>query len=109
MLAALWAGSSEAQTDQPLPVGTVLESSVETTTDQVRFPPTVAGRIEARACATCQLQLLQLGPSTAFNLAGQQVSLQEMAAYCAAAHDKALTIHYRLRDSIVSLVSVLEK
>jgi len=107
-LALLWAGVAYPQTAN-LPGGTVLESSVETSTDLVLFPRSTAGKIQARACAACSAKLLQLDGSTKFNLAGQQVTLAQMSAYCSGVSGKSLTIHYRLSDSIVSLVSVLQK
>jgi len=92
-----------------LPPGTVLEASVESSTDQVIFPSSLPGRIQAQACSTCGVKQLAADATTRFNLAGKQVSLQQMAAYCSTTAGKPLTIHYRLSDSIVSLVSVLER
>src|SRR5258707_10348336 len=111
-LALLWSATQPVAA-QPataeLAPGTVLEASVETSSDQVLFPSSLAGTIQASPCATCAAKPLQLDNATIFNLAGQQVSLQQMAAYCSSVRGKSLTIHYRLSDSIVSLVSVLER
>ena len=87
----------------------VLEAAIETATDQVILPATLAGRVTVRNCVGCQHSTLQLDASTKFNLAGQSVSLKEMAAYASGKRDQPLTIHYRLRDSVVSLISVLTK
>jgi hypothetical protein len=91
------------------PPGTVLETAVESSTDQVVFPASLPGRIQAQACSTCAVKQLPMDAATRFNLGGQNVSLQQMAAYCSTTAGKPLTIHYRLSDSVVSLVSVLER
>jgi hypothetical protein len=91
-----------------LPIGTVLEGSMETTTEQVLFPSTLFGQLQAPACLRCALKSLSLSAETRFNLAGKNVTLQEMAAYCSSVRGKSITIEYRLSDSIVSMVSVGE-
>jgi hypothetical protein len=91
-----------------LPPGTVLEGSMETTTDQVLFPSSLAGQLMAPPCLDCAPKSLALSPETVFNLAGRRVSLQEMTTYCSGVRGKSLTIQYRLSDSIVSMVSVGE-
>jgi hypothetical protein len=91
-----------------VPRGTVLEGSVETTTDQVLFPSSTFGQILAPACLNCAQKSLQLNAESVFNLAGKRVTLQEMAAYCGGTRSKPITIQYRLSDSIVSMVSVGE-
>jgi hypothetical protein len=103
-LAAL-AGTAFAQ----LAPNTVIEAAVETTTDNVIFPSSTAGRIQVRGCEGCLHSTLQLDANTRFNLGGHNVSLREMAAYASATSHRPLDIHYRLRDSVVSLVSVLTK
>jgi hypothetical protein len=102
---AATAGTARAQ----LAPNTVLEAAVETTTDQVIFPSSTAGRIQVRSCQGCLHSTLQLDGNSRFNLAGHNVSLKEMAAYASATRGQPLDIHYRLRDSVVSLVSVLTK
>lgn len=92
-----------------VPPGTVLEASVESSTDWVLFPSSPLGKIQAQACTTCAAKLLPVDAATRFNLGGQQVSMLQMAAYCSKTPGKSLTIHYRLSDSVVSLVSVLER
>lgn len=92
-----------------LPPATVLEASIETTTDQVIWPLSVSGRLQVRECKGCLLATLQLDERTRFNLAGQNVSLKEMAAYAGSKRGQPLDIHYRLKDKSVSLVSVLTK
>jgi hypothetical protein len=87
----------------------VLEGSVETTTDAVILPSESGGRITVRNCVGCVSPTLQLGPDTQYILAGQHVTLAEMAKYCRGAAGKALTVSWSLKDKIVSRVSVLEK
>ena len=99
------AGMAQAQ----LPPNTVLEASIETTADQVLFPSSLAGRVQVRNCTGCAHSTLQLDANTRFNLAGQNISLREMANYAHDARGRPLSIHYRLRDNVVSLVTVLTK
>jgi hypothetical protein len=109
MLAAalLFAQVADVAVAQRPPV-TVLEGAVETVTDRVLFPSTLFGRIQVSECKTCTVPL-QLDKNTRFILAGHGVSLKEMTAYASANPGKAMTINYRLSDSIVSLVLVLER
>jgi hypothetical protein len=99
------AGVAEAQRAPNI----VLESSVETTTDAVIFPSAPDGRITVRNCGWCEHPTMQLAADTQYILAGQYVSMLEMAKYCRGAAGKALTVSWRLKDHIVSRVSVLEK
>jgi hypothetical protein len=109
LVALATAGLAHAADDiSQLPIGTVLEGSVETTTDQVLFPSTLFGKIQAPACVGCSAKLLALSADTWFNLAGKRVTLQDMAAYCGHVRGKPITIEYRLSDSVVSMVSVGE-
>lgn len=103
------AGAARAADDlSKLPLGTVLEGSMETTTEQVLFPSTLFGQLQAPACLNCALKSVSLSAETRFNLAGKNVTLQEMAAYCGRVRGKNITIEYRLSDSVVSMVSVGE-
>jgi hypothetical protein len=92
-----------------LPFGTVLEASVETIAGNVIFPAGTGGRLQVRDCGGCAHATIQLDGKTLFNLAGSTVSLREMADFATRNPTTALTIHYRLRDSIASRVSVLSK
>ena len=87
----------------------VIEGSVETTTDAVIFPSGLDGRVTVRGCEGCLHSTLQLDKNTQCILAGQTVSLHDMAAYAQKASARPLTISYRLRDLVVSRISVLEK
>jgi hypothetical protein len=86
-----------------------IEGSVETTTDAVIFPSSVAGRVTVRGCEGCLHPTLQLDKDTRCILAGQTVSLGDMAAYAGRSSARPLTITYRLRDLVVSRIVVLEK
>ena len=92
-----------------LPPATVIEGSVETTTDAVIFPSGLDGRVTVRGCDGCLHSTLQLDKNTRCILAGQTVSLRDMAAYARQASARPLTISYRLRDLVVSRIAVLEK
>lgn len=98
-------GSVRAQ----LPPAIEIEGSVETTTDAVIFPSSVDGRVTVRGCEGCQHSTLQLDKDTRCILAGQTVSLKDMAAYAHQASARPLTISYRLSDLVVSRIAVLEK
>ena len=92
-----------------MPAATVIEGSVETTTDAVIFPSGLDGRIQVRGCEGCEHTTLQLDKDTQCILAGRVVSLREMAAYAHQGSARSLTISYRLRDLVVSRIAVLEK
>jgi len=87
----------------------VIEGSVETTTDAVIFPSGLDGRVQVRGCEGCTHSTLQLDKDTQCILAGLIVTLREMAAYSSRTSERPLTITYRLRDLVVSRISVLEK
>ena len=92
-----------------LPPVTVIEGSVETTTDAVIFPSSLDGRVQVRGCEGCEHPNLQLDKGTQCILAGHTVSLREMAAFARQTSSRPLTISYRLRDLVVSRIAVLEK
>ncbi len=92
-----------------LPPAMEIEGSVETTTDAVIFPSGLDGRVTVRECEGCLHSTLQLDKDTRCILAGQTVSLRDMAAYARQASARPLTISYRLRDLVVSRIAVLEK
>ena len=98
-------GAAQAQ----LPPAVVIEGSVETTTDAVIFPLSLACRVQVRICGGCEHATLQLDDDTQCILAGHTVSLREMTAYARQGSARPLTISYRLRDLVVSRISVLEK
>ena len=92
-----------------LPPAVPIEGSVETTTDEVIFPSGLDGRIQVRGCEGCEHTTLQLDKDTKCILAGQTVTLRDMAAYAHRVSAHPLTISYRLRDQVVSRIAVLEK
>src|SRR5258706_7427932 len=89
-----------------LPPGTVIEGSIETTTDALIFPLDSRGRVTVRNCGGCESSTLQLDTATQFNLGGHPVTLREMADYAGRTSNHPATIHYRLRDHIVSRISI---
>jgi hypothetical protein len=91
------------------PPVTMIEGSVETTTDAVIFPSGLDGRVQVRGCEGCAHSTLQLDKDTKCILAGHTVTLREMASYAQQSSDHPLTITYRLRDLVVSRIAVLEK
>ncbi len=91
------------------PPATPIEGSVETTTDAVILPADLTGRVTVRSCGGCQHPTLQLDASTQINLGGRKATLGELASYAQRHAGRALTIHYRLRDFIVSYISVIEQ
>ena len=97
------AGAVQAQLPPAIPI----EGSVETTTDAVILPETLQGRVTVRNCESCESSTLQLDGQTQLNLAGRRVSLHEMASYLHKVSGGSLTIHYRLSDHVVSLISVV--
>jgi len=102
---AVMAGTASAQ----LPPNTVVEGSIETQTDAVIFPSGLDGRVSVRNCVGCLHSTLQLNQDTVCILAGQRVALRDMAAYASRTSGRPLTITYRLRDLVVSRISVLGK
>jgi len=92
-----------------LPPAVPIEGSVETTTDAVILPADLNGRVTVRSCGGCQHPTLQLDANTQINLAGRKVTLHELASYAQRHPGRALTIHYRLRDYIVSYISIIEQ
>ena len=92
-----------------LPPAMEIEGAVETTTDAVIFPSGLDGRVTVRGCEGCLHSTLQLDKDTRCILAGQTVSLKDMAAYAHQASARPLTISYRLSDLVVSRIAVLEK
>ena len=102
--AIAWLASSAASA---LPPGTVLEGSVETTTEAVIFPGDTGGRLQVRNCSACALSIIPLDARTQFLLAGDDVGLRGLAQYALRNPGHALTIHYRLKDKVASRVTVL--
>lgn len=92
---------------QSLPPGTVLEASVETSTEAVIFPSSADGRLQVRGCEGCAHATIALDHATQFILGGASVTLHELAQYSLRTPGHALTIHYRLNDLVASRVTVL--
>jgi len=92
-----------------LPPAVAIEGSVETTTDAVILPADLNGRVTVRSCGGCQHSTLQLDANTQINIGGRKVTLHELSSYAQQHAGRALTIHYRLRDYIVSYISIIEQ
>ena len=105
LVLAAFVGPANAQ----MPPNTVVEGSVETQTDAVIFPSGLDGRVTVRNCIGCLHSTLQLDQKTVCILAGQRVTLRDLAAFASGNSGKSLTITYRLRDLVVSRISVLGK
>jgi len=105
LVVAALVGPANAQ----MPPNTVVEGSVETQTDAVIFPSSLDGRVSVRNCVGCLHSTLQLDANTVCILAGQRVTLRDMAVFASGNSGKSLTITYRLRDLVVSRISVLGK
>lgn len=101
VIAVALAGAGTLALAQRPPV-IVIEDSVETTTDQVLLPSSLAGKVSLRGGAS-----LQLGPDSRFYAAGKPVSLKELAAFMRGVGNVPMTIHYRLKDGIVSRIVVV--
>ena len=104
---ALGAGTALAASEAALPPGVVLEGSVETTTDGVIFPGDAGGRLQVRSCDGCLHSTVATDAHTVYLLAGEIVSLKDMAQYALRTPGHALTIHYRLKDTVATRVTVL--
>jgi len=106
---ALGAGAAlpAEETAAMLP-GVVLEGSVETSTDAVIFPGDGNGRLQVRGCDSClHGGVIPVDARTTYVIGGDSVSLREMAQYALRTPGHALTIHYRLKDTIATRVTVL--
>lgn len=100
-LGAVMLAAAAAPAPAQRPPITVIEGSVETSADQVLLPSTLAGKVSVRGGGS-----LQLGPESQFYAAGRLVSLPDMAAFLRGAGRAPMTIHYRLKDGIVSRIVI---
>jgi hypothetical protein len=65
--------------------------------------------VRLRNCGGCLHSTLQLDRNTKCILAGNVVSLRDLALNAQQSSSRPLTISYRLRDLVVSRIAVLEK
>jgi hypothetical protein len=86
------------------PHNQVLESSIETTADQVTMPTNQGGIVIARSCANCAIQSLRLAPDVELFLNGTKTDLYAFRNALGAATSTPLAIHYRLADSLISRI-----
>jgi hypothetical protein len=101
LMAAILAGACLPAVAQRPPV-VLLEESIETTTDQVILPASSTGQVSLRTGRS-----LELDPDTQFIAAGKAVTLQEFVAFLRTVGTVPATIHYRLKDGIVSRIVVV--
>jgi hypothetical protein len=97
-----WALNAQAQ----LPPALLLEASVETNGASVYFPSTVSGKVVVQGCPECREQSLQLAPTTGYFINGRRVTLVQITNAARGGADKSLTIHYGLKDKIVSRIDL---
>ena len=97
-----WTLVAQAQ----LPAALLLEASVETNGANVHFPGAVSGKVVVQGCPQCREQALQLAPTTGYFINGQPATLSQITNAARGGIDKPLTIHYRLKDKIVSRIDL---
>jgi hypothetical protein len=101
---ALTFGACVAQAQ--LPPATVMEASVETNGAGARFPTSSSGAVIVQGCPQCVDQSLRLDSHTQFFINGQATTLAKLASAALGGTDKPLTIHYRLKDKVVTRVEL---
>ena len=89
-----------------LPPATVTEASIETNGNAVRFPASSSGALVVQGCPQCLEQSLRMDAHTRFSLNGREITLTKLAAATLGAANKPLTIHYRLKDKVVTRVDL---
>jgi hypothetical protein len=104
VLLALAACALSAQA-QLLP-NKVLETSVETTGVAVHFPASAAGSVLVQGCPQCRDQSLQLAAATGYFINGQRATLAQITSAARGGADKSLTIHFRLKDKVVTRIDL---
>jgi hypothetical protein len=104
VLLALAACAFTAQAQ--LPPIKIIEASVETTGVAVHFPASAAGSVLVQGCPQCRDQSLQLSAATGYFINGQSVTLAQITSAARGGADKALTIHFRLKDKIVTRIDL---
>jgi hypothetical protein len=63
--------------------------------------------LQVRSCDGCAHSVIPVDAHTVYLLGGTTVSLKDMAQYALRTPGHALTIHYRLRDTVATRVTVL--
>jgi len=89
-----------------LPPITVLETSVETNGANVHFPSSASGSVLVQGCPQCRDQSLQLTAATGYFINGQRATLAQITSAARGGADKSLTIHFRLKDKIVTRIDL---
>jgi len=91
-----------------LPPVSVVEASIETAGSGVHFPSTLSGKLIVQGCPQCVDQALQLDAHTQFYLNGRSITFAQLSSAALGAADKSLTVHYRLKDKVVTRVDLTE-
>jgi hypothetical protein len=89
-----------------LPPATVMEASLETNGNAVRFPASSSGSVLVQGCPQCVEQSLRLDAHSQFFINGQAVTLAKLTSAALGATNKPLTIHFRLKDKVVTRVDL---
>jgi DNA replicative helicase MCM subunit Mcm2 (Cdc46/Mcm family) len=97
-----WTLTAQAQ-HQP---SKVIEASVETSGDAVHFPSSASGRILVQGCPECRDQSLQLDAASAYFIDGQRVTLAQITGAARGGANRPLTIHFRVKDKVVTRVDL---
>jgi hypothetical protein len=84
-----------------------LESSVETSANLVSLPADIRGNLQVRACAQCDLLSFRLDANVQLVAGGKVQTLPLFRSLLANMGQQPLTIHYRVKDSIVTRISAL--
>jgi hypothetical protein len=89
-----------------LPPVKVREASVETNGAAVHFPSSANGSVLVQGCPMCRDQSLQLAPASGYFINGERVTLAQITSAARGGADKPLTIHFGLKDKIVTRVDL---
>ena len=89
-----------------LPPGTMLEAAIETNGANVHFPGSATGSVLVQGCPACREQSLRLSAATGYFINGQRATLVQITNAARGGAGKSLTIHYGLKDKIVTRVDL---
>jgi hypothetical protein len=89
-----------------LPPATVMEASIETDGNAVRFPGSASGSVLIQGCPQCVEQSVRLDSHSQFFINGQEVTLAKLSSAALGATNRPLTIHFRLKDKVVTRVEL---
>ena len=87
----------------------VLEFGYEATTADVTLPSSETGELTLQGCATCKVVRLRANAATRYEIAGQRVTLAEMARYLASNKKASLVVMQRKASSELSRLVVITR